>query len=70
MLAELKLFKKKKNCETTLEATGTLKNFTKITVKQLRESLFDKAAGRAVIAHFLEETASATCLNFQWYLVH
>ena len=56
MLAELKLFKKKKkkNCETTLGATGALKNFTKI----------------AVIAHFLEETASATCLNFQWYLVH
>ena len=45
MWAGLKLLKRKKSdCETTLEGTGVLKNFTKIAVKQLRGSLSDKVA--------------------------
>ena len=67
MLPWLKLFKRQNYCETTLEATGVLKNFTKIIAKQLRRVSFRYS--RRLIANFLLESASATSSNFQWYLV-
>ena len=65
MLAELKLFERKKNyCETNLEPTGVLKKITKITGKQLRWSSF-----LIKLQGYCKFFTGNDFSNFQWYLV-
>ena len=58
---------KKRYCQTTLGATDVLKNFTKITGKKLRQSLF--LIKLQVYREFFTGDYLATCSNFLWYLV-
>ena len=58
---------KKRYCQTTLGATDVLKNFTKITGKKLRQSLF--LIKLQVYRVFFTGDYLATCSNFLWYLV-
>ena len=65
MLAGLKLYLKEKSyCETTLEPTGVPKNFTKITGKQLRWSLF-----LIKLQGYCKFFTGDYFSNFQWDLI-